>query len=143
MVTTSSFATRILSRLNGYSRIDASGLPNSMNEIGLLIDKEKLIGIYHNRGNAQDDMIFVAEAGLAFKEDTQWIYVAYAQIDKVDAGLSDSSSFNKSSLNGLLLQTKAGKKIWLPIDGGNEKFRDAFEFMRFLDRVIKNSSLTK
>ena len=42
----------------------------------------------------------------------------------------------KSEINGLKLALRDGSESHIPIRGGRGRFRDAYEFLRFLDRVL-------
>jgi hypothetical protein len=104
--------------------IPPSGLP--------LAQGEAPLGIYLNDQPSTKDAIVITTASLILGEEDGWRTVPYTSIARV---LTPDS---KTDVHGLHLALDDGKTIWLPVRGGTEKTFDAFEFLRFINRVLED-----
>lgn len=92
--------------------------------------EDTLLGVYHNDESRFD--VWIGVNALHFWQET-WQSVAYAQLVKVS--IHQTNTADKHSAVGVVMETQAGSSHVLRIDGGTERFRDAWEFLRFLMRV--------
>jgi hypothetical protein len=88
--------------------------------------------MYLNDESSLKEAIVIASSSLVVGEEGGWRKVSYASIAKV--GTPES----KTNVHGLHLALYAGDAIWLPVRGGTERTYDAFEFLRFLNRVLED-----
>lgn len=88
-----------------------------------------LVGVYRNSPQFIEDCVVVFENGLQVigKESTALIY--YREVTNIE------SPKDKVSYNSLKVTLKSGEKFIIPVRNGNGKYRDSFEFLRFIDRV--------
>lgn len=127
-------AYRILRRLTRYrelSEAQLQALPDIRKE---LVDNwEKILGIYENQPGQLRGNILVTTEGLhIFLEEEE--FVPFDQIDHIKPLNED----DKSNVEELIISYKSGKNVRVPIIGGNDKFRDAWEVFHFLDRVVSD-----
>ncbi len=90
---------------------------------------EVCYGVYENSSGEADESIAVTSLGIHVCRNKQWEFIDYAQIASVSAPLE------KQTANELSLHLLSGQLTSLPVRGGSGRLRDAFEFLRFLDRV--------
>jgi hypothetical protein len=98
-----------------------------------LSDNETLFGVYENYPGLLDKIIVVTDVGMYLRERGGWFGVRYADIVKAECGKT-----GKSETSEIILFLSSGLQKSLPIHGGTDRFRDAFEVVRFLDRVAKD-----
>lgn len=132
MVDVRSRAHRILKpmlRFRDFS--DGSESSSTLPGGPILSASEEAIGIYANDESGRlDDILFTTE-GLYLQGDQSWLRVFYADMDRT---VPPSS---KKEVTGLGILLRDGTEIWLPVRGSTDgKFYDAFEILRFLDRVV-------
>ena len=129
-------AARILNRLAKYRDItagesDASHIPTWIHAIPIRED-EICYGTYENTPGTPDETIAVTNLGLHICEGRRWRQIDYVEIRSV------SIPSEKHVASELLLELQSGETYLISVAGGNEKFRDAFEFSLFLSRVIQD-----
>ena len=129
-MTVRSRAYRTLRSLNHYEDL-AEKEPLSKIALGEidLEENEKLIGVYRNPGSS-DTNIAVTELGLRAKEADGWSFIRFDDIEEATAHPPD-----KHEADSILLLLRSGEEVAVPVKGKNGRFRDVFEFLRFLDRV--------
>ena len=104
-------------------------------------EREHLIGIYENIPNDYHESITVTTSGCHWFLNDEWRFAKYDQILKVE--VSDDQKMNKRLVDRLVVHLKAGDVIELPIRGGKSGTPDAWEFLRFLDRVVEDVKSTE
>ena len=119
-------AHRILRKLEMY-HILAGGDINIPDTITLPGDT--IIGIYSNPG--LDRKILVGSNAFYYQENT-WIVIQYRDI--YDAKIESSET--KHTANRLIFSLTDGSTQYMRVDGGGTKFRDIYQFLRFIRRVI-------
>lgn len=95
----------------------------------LCID-ETVIGVYLVESSGDTDFVVITDRGIHVKFKEEYNGVAYSEIQSIE--------FQKSKCNvqGFNIVLKNDCLVWLPINGNNDqRFSDAFEFIRFLDRA--------
>ncbi len=103
------------------------------NLYGLRIpSNENLVGVYKNDPENSDATIAITDLGLHIFINGEWHFIDFAHVADVRA------PENKDSVAGLDILLISGDVFFLPVRGGNGKFKDAFPFLRFLHRVIKD-----
>ena len=117
----------------------------SFRDVGLLTDQatkslqgiafqgdEALIGVYENNPGKLDELIAVTTRGLRIHQAGDWRFYPFEVIDEVTV----TSEAGKREADALALTLSGGQQVILPIRGGDERFRDVWEFSRFLARTI-------
>lgn len=132
MVNAKSRAHRILRPLRNYAALKPDGQQHD--QLPTLAGDDQWIGVYRNNETALSHSILAfSEKAIHVFECGAWISIPYARISGVNArggkGLSD----------GLYLAHN-GEDTFVPINGRCGKFSDAFEVMRFLDRVREDQA---
>ena len=129
-------AHRILNHLKSY-RTTEEGLSQRLAmEIGelQLQPGESIIGIYDNRPGSQDERIVVTTVGLHVSLDGKWRSIVYADVER------NELPREKLLADTITIVLKSGGVLTVPVRGGDEKFRDVFEFVHFLDRVTRKNA---
>jgi hypothetical protein len=123
-------ARRILKHLNSYREVSESSLnlPSGLREVPLR-EGETILGIYANSLSMLEESIVVTNLGLHVYRHTQWESIDYSQIRSIE------TPPDKYETTQLMIQLQSDRVTNIPIRGGEGRFRDAFEFLRFLDRV--------
>jgi hypothetical protein len=128
MVQVLSRVKRILRYMGKFNFFDAEsfhapeGLPLNEGEVP--------IGAYLNNPNSLEGAVVVTDSSLLVESGGSWTPIHYASIAKVET--PDS----KTGVHGLHLHLRDGSTAYIPIQGGTERTSDAFEFLRFLNRVL-------
>lgn len=91
------------------------------------LEDEVPIGIYTFPPES-DECIVVTSRGLYLVTEDSANFIAYSEIEQVDTPRDKQARY-------LTLCLTNGESKILPIRGGKGRFRDTFEFMRFLMRV--------
>jgi hypothetical protein len=93
-------------------------------------DYDYPIGLYINDPADFLDTILFTNCGLYLLTGKLWTRLLYSEIEKVEPPIS------KSKVTGLKIIRHDGSELPLPIRGIRaDRFYDAFEVLRFLDRV--------
>lgn len=122
------WAHRILRRLGSFhSDIEKLEIEQQVRQI--VRQEDTLIGVYENVNTKDSQYIVIGLLGLYILFERQWRFIKYSDIKSLEV------PGQKTAATGLLLTLLSGEEVWLSIDGGNERFRDVFEFLRFLNRV--------
>jgi len=133
-------AKRILTPLDSYEAVDAGN--SSLRAFGSLRGAKPL-GIYRNNGASGEEAILISDVGLFLARHDGAIFVDYTAIESVEvaeqgAALTASS---KSEADGVLLNGKSANPVLVPVRNGNGRYRDAFEFSRFVSRAAEDSKI--
>jgi len=124
---------RILKPLLNFRPIKAGSLDVSPSLPAFALKEgEECYGVYENLPAEADETVAVTNLGLHILRRKKWQFVDYRQIRKVDLVSP------KQDVSELLVRLTNQESVLLPIRGGKGKFRDAFEFMRFIDRVTSD-----
>lgn len=134
MVSVKSRAHRILKHLGAYSS-SAKDLEKFAGRILPEVNRE-LLGVYFNPPSATVEAIVVSDAGLHLIEKEEVTTIPFVAIRKIKG---PPEKMEASVLN---IQLKDGRSQEVPILAGNERFKDVFEFMRFLARVVADQNET-
>lgn len=122
---------RILQPLARYRQIRAEdGRPSC--PYPTMRVNERLLGMYDNCPGEADGVIVVTNMGFHLQSCGNWISIYFDQLSHVETPAVDE----KMSVERLQVVLKSGERVTIPIRGGTESFRDAWEFVRFLNRVI-------
>jgi hypothetical protein len=95
-----------------------------------LHDEENLIGVYHNSSKKSEENILITDRRLIFRD----VHLSFDEITSCD--IPGTGSQEKQNADRVTVTLGKGRTVDLPITGGTERFRDAFSFLRFLDRVV-------
>jgi len=89
-----------------------------------------MVGIYSPENAGFSDVIVFTTRGLYLRHNGDWTKILYEEIDRTKAPLE------KKDVRGLTIVCDDGREFWLPVNGlRTGGFYDAFEVLRFLDRV--------
>src|SRR5437868_5943809 len=121
---------RILKPLRRYRDQSPDSLMTSIaaTRVGLQ-EGEICLGVYENNPGCLEDSIIVTNLGLHIYRSGESLFIDYGQIESIEAPSV------KETADRLKIRLSNGAMKDLPIQGGQGRFRDAFEFLRFLDRV--------
>jgi hypothetical protein len=97
-----------------------------------LKEGEDCYGVYESLPAEADEAVVVTNLGLHIRRERKWEFIDYRQIKEVDIVSP------KETVDELLVRLTTHESVLLPIRGGKGRFRDAFEFMRFIDRVTSD-----
>jgi hypothetical protein len=120
---------RTLEHLSNYREIaldDAKLLDGIPLEEG-----EECYGFYENPPDPDSEIIAVTNLGLHLKNKGVWLFWAYAEMESV------GPAPRKEDAEALAIKLRRGGNVLIPVRGRQGRFRDVFEFIRFLDRVKK------
>jgi hypothetical protein len=124
---------RILKPLLNFRPIKAGSLAVSPSLPAFVLKEgEECYGVYENLPAEAYETVAVTNLGLHVLRKKKWQFVDYRQIRKVDLVSP------KRNVSELLVRLTNQESVLLPIRGGKGRFRDAFEFMRFIDRVTSD-----
>jgi hypothetical protein len=93
-------------------------------------EEEEIVGAYQNPENLPKCDVVISSMGLYLIGDEVTESLPFSEI------LSATGPTEKTQADRLVLELRGGRSIGLPILGGDERFRDVFAVLRFLDRVI-------
>jgi hypothetical protein len=129
-------ARRILSYLPNFHKLENDQEEKSYYPLTLK-QNEYLIGIYENNASEIIGNTIITNEGLHVFFTEKATFVAYKNITSIE------TPSNKADEVLLHLRLIDGTTISVPIRGShkNGKFKDIFEFLRFLDRVIEDKAL--
>lgn len=132
-------AHRTLSALASFRGLSENyELPVGMPQLPKLLPGEVPIGIYLNDAATFTDLVFFSSEGVCVFRSGHWEQVKFSEITRTVA--PDS----KEKVAGFNLQLRNGESFWLPITGNKAgRFFDAFEVIRFFDRVLADLVATK
>lgn len=101
------------------------------NSLGLL-PGESIIGVYENDSTLKNHYVLVTDRGMLvrFKEVERHIL-----FDEIECVIAPSEKQND---NMIKLVLSDGIEASFEITGAQGRFRDVFEFVRFLDRVLSD-----
>lgn len=99
-----------------------------------LVPGDEILGVYVNVPGKRDHAIVVSVHGMYVDQSSTWTFVAYEDIAEV--AVPDPE---KRQARHLQLTLAHGQTLLLLVTGGDEKFRDVFEVVRFLMRVIAHT----
>lgn len=130
-------AHRILKPMARYKGLDEH--PNSFVLSGCnapLADQEFCIGIYENTPGSASGTVLITSRGVHIFNDLGWDSLGFDSIDSIQFPAKEPKP------NHLVIRTTSGNTFEIPLKGGEGKFSDVFQFMRFLDRVSGDRRLT-
>ena len=120
-------ANRILKPMDRFRFLDSSSMEG---DLGGLAEDEACIGIYDNDvGGGKEDVVVTNKGLLIRSKERNEKHVLFADIADV------RSPSDKQDDYTVWLVLLNGVEVSLEIRGERGKFRDIFEFTRFLDRV--------
>jgi hypothetical protein len=117
---------RILRKLEMYRSLaeEDMSIPDAS-----ILPGDTIIGVYLNPG--LDRKVLIGSHAIYYQENT-WVVVKYSDIRTVN--IEDSET--KHTANTLIFFLSDGSIQRMHVDGGDAKFRDIYEFLRFFRRVI-------
>jgi hypothetical protein len=131
MVDIQSRAHRILKPLKNYFDLSENGKLPKFVPAGLVVDTtDKLVGLYASDLDELSDIVLFTTTSIYFWHRDQWEKVMYDEIQRT------IFPPDKTIVTGFTILKKDGNEFWLPVKGvKGGRFYDAFEILRFLDRV--------
>jgi hypothetical protein len=140
MVEVRSRVHRILRRMPNFTYLPegSAALPEIC--AGLTLSpSEEALGIYVNDvSTSSREALLVTTENLYLDRNRSWLRVPYLSIDRTIPPPS------KSEVTGFTVLLRDSTEIWLPVSGvKNDRFYDAFEILRFIDRVKEDFASKK
>lgn len=114
--------------MQAFYMVAEQGLPELLS--GLLQPNQESIGFYENSAN---DFVFITTDGLYLIDEHNCSFISFEAIEKVVL-----PNEQKNEASTLEVRLKDGTSKSISIEHGNGRFRDVFEFVRFIDRVLTN-----
>jgi hypothetical protein len=90
---------------------------------------EQLIGVYENEAGTSTHAVAITDGRLLVECGGRWDAIRFADIG--DVALPE----NKAGSDRLVIREISGREIDVRVSGRQGRFRDVFEFSRFLLRV--------
>lgn len=97
-----------------------------------LLEDEVCYGVYENTPEKKEERIAITNKGLCIWRKNEWVRIYYLDIKEI------RMEENKQTIDSLTLILLNDVTFQLPIKGHKGKFKDIFNFTRFLDRVISD-----
>ncbi len=132
-VSVRSRASRILRRLTAYRDLTAQSPdhPPWIHEVPVQPGEQRL-GVYENVPGSAEKSVVVTTLGLYVRRGERWEFVRFEDIEAVVA------PHQKTEVAELALMHRDRHVTLMPITGGHGRFREAWEFLRFMDRVLED-----
>lgn len=125
-------AHRILKHLVNYHEANEN-LPIYLLNLELK-PYELVLGYYENTRGKIDECVVVTNIRLLEYMDGKWNSFSYDEIK--DA--RKPKNVEKLDFQEIEIELIDGRCIYIPVKGGGRRSRDAFEFLRFLDRIMED-----
>lgn len=126
-------AHRILKPLVNYHDMTAKAISPPFWIQDVIFQRgEDCVGIYENHPGRKEEAIVITTLGLHIFRNEEWQYISYDQIESV------KTPTDKRVADQLEIQLHDNNVASVPIKGGQNNLRDAFSFLRFLDRVVRD-----
>jgi hypothetical protein len=93
---------------------------------------EEWIGVYENEPGSSDDCVGVTNLGLHIWRGLRPEFLAYEELDST----TSEGLIPKRKADRITVRLRDGQFAVIPIRGGDDRSRDLFEFLRFLQRVM-------
>lgn len=122
--------SRVLKRLERF--YEQENLPDELQEVSQLSSLGDFLGVYQNIHGECRDAVGVFEQGYSVRRSDQIVEVRY---DEIDAILPWE---DKTTQLGLHIILHDESRVFVPVSGGQGRFRDVFAFYRFFDRVMSD-----
>lgn len=131
MVDIRSRVHRILSPLAGFRDLqEGSEWPTALDAKPVLAASETALGIYTDEPTNFSDAIVFTTQGLHVRRGRSWLQILYSDVERAIPPAS------KIGVTGFGILRRDGAEVWLPVRGSKGgRFYDAFEVLRFVDRV--------
>jgi hypothetical protein len=134
-------AARILKRLASYRPIEDVRDEFQFLREQALLHRATPIGIYENNaGIASRETLLICDLGILVDGSTGIKFVAYEDVDRVTIVAGDTLlgtyTSKKTEADGLLISTVNADNQLIPVRNGKGKYRDVFEFSRFMTRAV-------
>ena len=123
-------AKKILGPMSNFSF--SNEIPHS---IAMRIDLGgfgNLVGIYKNKSDWVNDCLLVTENGILIIQNKTTDSFLFRDIVRAE------TPEDKTQCYELRIAMKSGRVVSVPVKGGAGRFRDVFEFLRFIDRVTSS-----
>lgn len=131
MIDVRSRVHRILRPLAGFRDLQESPeWPAVLDPKPVLAASETALGIYTDEPMNFSDAIVFTTQGLHVRSEKSWLQILYSDIERAVPPAS------KTGVTGFGILRRDGTEVWLPVRGSKAgRFYDAFEVLRFVDRV--------
>lgn len=124
-------AHRILSNMNRFKYVESEYLKAlfERNNLALL---EENIGFYENHDGSIEEGILISDKEISILSTSKTQTFFYDEIDMI------LPLDNKEDMKKIVIVLNSGDKVFVPVYGENGRFKDIFEFSRFLNRVYED-----
>jgi len=117
---------KILGPLEGFSLLES--LPAELSRKWLLDDD--VLGVYRNSFSDFNSAIIISEQGMVVVKGSTVHRFSYDDVNHVEYPKT------KEKPEDIIVHLVEGDVVYLPVRLGQGRFKDAFEFSRFLMRVL-------
>jgi hypothetical protein len=101
------------------------------------IERDHIFGVYENVPDSSEDAILFAVYGIYWLGEIVQ-FIRYDQIQHTTA-VCLNREFEKTSVDTLKITMNSGEELFVPARGGDGRFRDAWELMRFMLRAVSDA----
>lgn len=136
-VTVQSRLRRTLAKLSRFEVMEPSMRGVTIASCPPLLPDEEVLGVYHNQGSTSHEDVYVTSLGLRMASATGWRTILFADITEVVLPHVE----DKDIVDTLHIRLRGGSMVSVLVRGGTKRFRDAWEFFRFLQRVVSDLSI--
>ena len=127
-------ASRIFKHLVNYYDLSAENaeIPAYIPQ-NFLQEGEFFIGIYENFTGKPDECIILTNFGIYVWHEIGLKFIAFKKIKSATVPPKEDGS------NKFKISTIDGDLFDVPVYGGKGKFKDIYQFVRFIDRVVEDN----
>lgn len=126
---------RILSSLPAFHGAGTKRATEIAVQLGMPLNGD-VLGFYENTANAPIDVVAVCITGIRLHLGDAWHSVPFRTIRAAQP--PNVGDVRDASAIRVLLHS--GEELSIPITGGTDQFRDAWEFLRFMQRVLEDQA---
>ena len=134
-------AHRAFSGMPRYVHLDTREATERWN--GVLRPNEVALGLYQDESSSVRSCIVLTDRGLHLKsaETGRWNAIDYADIERVGPLLTTEDATNgtasiKREIDSVTVHLQNGRSVVIAVTGGGTRFRDAYQFYRFLRHAV-------
>lgn len=124
---------RILRPISAFKDLTAGDWPANGPALPILTPDEVALGAYSNDWSNYSDVVLFTSKSIYVLSASGWDGVEFKEIERTVA------PSDKKGVTGFSLVLRNHKILWLPIGGSRlGRFFDAFEVLRFVNRVLED-----
>ena len=126
---------RILKKVSRYQPVSDRYESQLKLEKYLLREGEEIIGAYENSDDIRKNII-ITTIGILIFSGNGWKSIDYDHILRTNIQLDSNN--DKRTAEKINFQLQSGAEVGILISGGDDRTRDAWSFLHFMMRVIRD-----